>query len=226
MFFRENSNLLEVQGRKTGTINTIAKVDRSNLEPLIRVLIDIQPVYVYWKFCPVIDNNQYLKNVFAKSYTLLQHQTHPSCLDKYHAIMRITDSGVNIRGQFTSDIPAESPTKMFEYYFETPIEAMWRTLIADVWKDQHPAPINVGFAFADFLIVGMRLLLSQLQKIKAGQMEEVTDGVTDTESTYLNDPADSKANTDEKCDKVWIERVKLLMNSTPGKNCGYICINR
>jgi hypothetical protein len=75
---------------------------------------------------------------------------------------------------------------------------MWRTLIADVWQDQHPAPINAGFAFADFLIEGMLQLILRFQMINAGRVKEIRNMVVDPVSTCLNDPAKSEANTVER----------------------------
>ena len=41
---------------------------------------------------------------------------------------------------------------------QTHFELLWRTLIADCWENQHPAPVAAGYAFANAVIARMQLL--------------------------------------------------------------------
>jgi hypothetical protein len=129
----ENPNLLKVQGKKIGTVKTLAKFDRNNLAPLMPVLIDIQPLYGCWKVCPIRGGDPILKNTSAKSPMSFQHQLDPVVSTRYHAAMRTSDPWGVLEQVCRSDEAAEPQIKMFEHCFETSFEAMWRTLIVDVW---------------------------------------------------------------------------------------------
>jgi hypothetical protein len=54
-------------------------------------------------------------------------------------------------------------------------------------------------------------LISRFQEINAGRVKEIRNVVVDPVSTYLNDPAESKANTAEECQRVWRERIQTLI---------------
>jgi hypothetical protein len=54
-------------------------------------------------------------------------------------------------------------------------------------------------------------LISRFQEISAGRVKEIRNVVVDPVSTYLNDPAESKANTAEECQRVWRERIQTLI---------------
>ncbi|KAF4637025.1 hypothetical protein G7Y89_g1065 [Cudoniella acicularis] len=150
----ENPNHLKVQGKKIGSIKTLAKFDRNNLTPLMPVLIDIQPLYGRWKVevRPIQGGDPNIKNTSAESSTSFQHEANPNISTRCHAAMGTSNPWGVLELICCSYEDTEPQLKIFEHFFETSFEAIWRTLIVDVWKDQHPAPINAGFAFADFLI--------------------------------------------------------------------------
>jgi hypothetical protein len=58
---------------------------------------------------------------------------------------------------------------------QTHVEVLWRTLIADCWEGQHPAPLEAGYGFVDSLIQDIK------QFFYATTGEESKDGGTDNE---------------------------------------------
>jgi hypothetical protein len=210
----ENPNLLRVRGKKIGTVRTLAKFDDNNFAPLMLALIATLPFYIYRKIDPVQDGKPILQNISAKLTSLFHAQPNPDVSARYDAKTGNSDFWRLLEEALGSDKAAKPSIKKFEPWFETPFEALWRTLIADVWKDTHPAPVNAGFAFVGFLIESMQQLHVRLQRVKAGREEEIRepDIVMDPVLTSLLALADPKTNRSEECERLWRERIEALID--------------
>jgi hypothetical protein len=64
----------------------------------------------------------------------------------------------------SSTIEASTPQSTMAR-LQTHVEVLWRTLIADVWEGQHPAPLEAGYAFADELVHKITVLTLSLLHI-------------------------------------------------------------
>ena len=75
-----------------------------------------------------------------------------------------TSSGdsANEGGKELLPLPESSKPWLANARLQTHVEVLWRTLIADTWEGQHPAPIKAGFAFANTVIAQMQLLCSKI----------------------------------------------------------------
>lgn len=206
-------NLLKIQGKKIGTVQASAKFDRTNLKELFPVVLGISPLHVYWKVCTMDNGYPILKNAFP---SLFQHHINLAFPAEYHATMAPSLASETLEVVSDSGEVGQLRIKSFDYSFETPFEAVWRTLIADVWQGQHPAPTDAGLAFGDFIIEGMRKLLSRFQCIKAGRLKEVQEilGPMDYDQTVLscfNNSSLAEASVVKECEKLWIERMEDFM---------------
>ena len=86
---RNNPALLNIQGKKAGTVKARAKFDRLNLELLLPVFLDNKPLYMYWKVSSAQDDNQTIENATAKSSTSFQCQQDSGIPIKYHAMIQV-----------------------------------------------------------------------------------------------------------------------------------------
>lgn len=55
---------------------------------------------------------------------------------------------------------------------QTHVEVLWRSLIADSWEGQHPAPLEAGYAFAESLVRDLKHLFCDTIIHAAGSMSE------------------------------------------------------
>jgi hypothetical protein len=78
---------------------------------------------------------------------------------------------------------------------QTHIEVLWRTLIADTWEGQHPAPIDAGFAFADCLIA--RLQYTCLKMIHSTAVDTNVHDPVSINSTQLESEIGDNAGAEQ-----------------------------
>lgn len=211
----ENPALLKVRGRKVGTVKALAEFDRLNLGVLLPVVLDMEPLYAYWKVSSAQGDKQASENPSAKSPSLFQYEQESDMPIKSHARIESLKTRSTYEQVFCSDKILHRRIE-FERCFESLFEAIWRTLIADVWQNQYPAPVHAGLAFGDFIIEGMRQLLARFQSIIAGHEEEVRNilGTADHDRavlTYLDSSSTSKVDLAKEWERSWRECVEALV---------------
>ena len=117
-FSSEDPTLLKVQGKKFGTVKTLAKFDRLNLELLLPVFLDIQALYIYRKVSSAQDDNQTLESPPVKLSAIFQDQQDSDIPIKYHTMIESSKTWSTHEQIFGSDKVLLRSVKKLELSFE------------------------------------------------------------------------------------------------------------
>lgn len=162
---------LEVEGKRLDIVAKCAKLDNEyDMSSIFDFLLSLSQTYLDGhplsdlQVLGSVDNFAYeapTEPVTVKSETGLRNLS--SIIDigikkylfrvrKLFPPYKAENHPKNSRESETHSLSRQSPQQRRTLTTQSAFEALWRTLIADIWEDQHPAPVEAGFAFTDCLM--------------------------------------------------------------------------
>lgn len=100
--------------------------------------------------------------------------------------------------------------KVIDMCQQTRFEALWRTLIADVWMFKHPAPLQAGFALAASLDDDMHELIRRTQRVIKRESIIHPLGVTGLLLDVSTSMMEGGGTSIEEVDREWRKRITIL----------------
>jgi len=121
-------------------------------------------------------------------------------------VNNLIEQGFGIQAAKTTSHTARCSEPWFPLArLQTFFEVLWRTLIADYWDGQHPAPLDAGYAFVGTLVYKIQLLIAATAATHS-EIEEAN-----TELSSLRAENDTKKLVDEQTKRLTI--LNLLAES-------------
>jgi hypothetical protein len=128
---------LIVQGKRVASIKTVAPLNMDEPDSMVHVLNEIPSRYSYFKSVPLQPYGGRVASEDDPSATRCREDQLPKAALKDTTTSKEAELKQNHQAWARSD--------------ETRSEALWRTVVADIWKGCHPAPDEAGLAFVRFL---------------------------------------------------------------------------
>lgn len=128
---------LIVQGKRVASIKTVALLNMDELDSIVHVLNETPSRYSYFKSVPL--------QPYDGRVALEDYPSGTKCPEAQLTNAALKDTATLKEAKLKQNYQAWARS------VETRSEALWRTVVADIWKGCHPAPEEAGLAFVRFL---------------------------------------------------------------------------
>ena len=168
--FIQDFRSLTVQGKKIGTVSVIAQIGMDNGPELRPVLSGVPYMYPYFKLSPLEEDNPLVGFTAAPMSDSLTQYANRLVSDETNTLTAAPHNGTA-----REPMVITKTHRYAEIYQQSRFEALWRTLIADVWQFEHCAPDAAGHAFVSYYIAEMRSLHARAESMMAGGEGSIED---------------------------------------------------